>query len=111
LSALVQPLPPDLLARAKAGLLTLTPGQVKVLRELMTGITDAEVADRLGIRPLTVREQVQRIRKKLGLTSRFHLMRAVFALHEDPEIEAYVADTPPQRERGPGRPRKSELMS
>src|SRR5688572_11431291 len=48
----------------------LTPRELEVLRLLATGLTNAELADRLTLSPTTVKTHVARILSKLGLRDR-----------------------------------------
>jgi len=49
---------------------SLTPREIEVLRLLAAGLTDREVAVRLGIRHATARNHVRHILEKLGVSSR-----------------------------------------
>lgn len=46
----------------------LTPRQLQVVRGMMLGMTDKEVARDLGISPHTVHAHVDKIRDRLGIT-------------------------------------------
>ncbi len=52
----------------------LTPAEWRVLREIRTGASNAEIATRLGLGLATVKFHVRNIRSKLGLTERAELV-------------------------------------
>ncbi|MFE0460324.1 response regulator [Kitasatospora sp. NPDC058965] len=52
------------------GLAELTPRELEVLQQLATGLTNAEIAGRLGLSPTTVKTHVARILSKLDLRDR-----------------------------------------
>lgn len=45
----------------------LSPREVEILRMIVKGLNDQEVADSLGVPPAVVEVHLQRIREKLGL--------------------------------------------
>jgi DNA-binding NarL/FixJ family response regulator len=51
----------------------LTPRQAEVIALVAAGLTNREIAERLGITPATVCEHVANIRWRLGLTGRAQL--------------------------------------
>lgn len=50
-----------------------TPRELEVLRELTSGDTNAEIADRLGLSAITVRNHIQNMLEKTGFSSRTSL--------------------------------------
>lgn len=62
----------------KAPFGTLTHREVEVLRLIPEGITDKEIADRLGISPLTVAVFMRNIREKTGAKNKAELVRFAF---------------------------------
>ncbi len=68
----------DLTARAKH--FNLTPREIVILRLVAAGLTDKEISERLGTSPLTVRKQVQGIRRKMDAVNRTEI--AVMGLRE-----------------------------
>jgi DNA-binding CsgD family transcriptional regulator len=50
--------------------LMLTPLQDRILILILHGLTNREIAERLGVSPGTVGTQIGRILQRLGLTSR-----------------------------------------
>ncbi|MGH2600921.1 MAG: LuxR C-terminal-related transcriptional regulator, partial [Dehalococcoidia bacterium] len=57
-----------------AGALPLTPRRREVLNLIAQGLTNQEIAQRLGISPNTVGSHVQRIKDHLGVTTRAELI-------------------------------------
>lgn len=50
-----------------------TPREIEVLRELVGGDTNQEIAERLGISSITVRNHIQKLLEKTGFTNRTSL--------------------------------------
>jgi DNA-binding NarL/FixJ family response regulator len=59
---------------------TLTEREMEVLRQLVNGLTNKEIAEALHISYETVKEHVQHVLRKIGATSR--TQAAVWALHK-----------------------------
>ena len=51
----------------------LTDRELQVLREVVSGSTDAEIADKLGISLRTVKGHIQNLREKSGFRNRTEL--------------------------------------
>lgn len=58
----------------------LTPRQLEVLHLLAEGLTDRQIAERLGISTATARTHVERIRHMLRVTSRSQAVTQARAL-------------------------------
>jgi two-component system, NarL family, nitrate/nitrite response regulator NarL len=51
----------------------LTPRQREIMDGMVEGLTNAQIADRLGISPSTVTNHIADVRRKLGLHNRVQL--------------------------------------
>lgn len=49
---------------------TLSPREAEVLRLLATGLTNREIADRLGLSPRSVQKHLEHVYRKLGVRTR-----------------------------------------
>ncbi len=58
---------------------TPRPAELEVMRLLADGLTDYEIAHRLGISVITVRRRVQRLCRSLGARSRLQAMALTVA--------------------------------
>jgi RNA polymerase sigma factor (sigma-70 family) len=56
-------------------LLALTPREREVALRVVDGLSDREIAERLGLSPFTVRQYVKRIYRKVDVDSRVALTR------------------------------------
>ena len=65
-----RPAPPE----PPAGLDELTPREHEVLQLIAAGLTNLEIADRLGLSPYTAKTHVSRILTKLGARDRVQLV-------------------------------------
>jgi DNA-binding NarL/FixJ family response regulator len=63
---------------------TLTPRERDIVEVLTTGCSNREIAQRLGLREQTVKNQLTCIYEKFGVTSRLKLNVAVAQLRADP---------------------------
>lgn len=70
-------------ARVEGGLRALraTPRQSQVLALVAAGLSDKEIADKLGVSPRTVRTHLERVRREHGLTSRTEAATAFLRGH------------------------------
>lgn len=75
----------------RASLARLTPRECEVLRGLVAGMSNEEIAQQLTVGHETVRSHVVKILKKLGASSRLHA--AILALRHgfDPDLDAVTA--------------------
>lgn len=66
--------------------LELTPRQAEIIRHLLLGKSDKQIARELGITVPTVRTHMGRLFHKLGISDRVELILHVFAcLREEPD--------------------------
>lgn len=75
---LTQPSPADLLGTVVAGA-SLTAREFEVTRLLCRGLTDTEIAQKLGISAHTAHDHVRSVRGKLGVRNRAEVAARVFA--------------------------------
>jgi len=106
---LIAPMAAQVRQRARAGLLTITPAEFLVLRQMMTGDKAQANADALGISQRTYEAHLVSLTRKTGCT-RVLLMRCVFELKDDPELLKYLQHLPQKIVRG-GAPRKEDRNS
>jgi DNA-binding CsgD family transcriptional regulator len=67
--------------RATAGWSDLTPAEVAVVRQVVGGLTNREVAERLFLSPHTVSSHLRHAFLKVGVTSRMQLARSAAGHH------------------------------
>ena len=77
----------------------LTPRELEILRSMSEGLTTREVAERLGIRPTTVRNHVARLLSKLGARNRVEAL-ANFLRGEPGQPRDQRGERPPPPSRG-----------
>lgn len=76
-----------------ASLARLTPRQQRILKLVGEGKTSAEIGERLGVSEATITFHRHNIRKALGLSSEWALLRHALLVHlatsedEDPQTE------------------------
>jgi DNA-binding CsgD family transcriptional regulator len=67
--------------RSVASALRLSPREKQILESMLLRMdTEIRIADRLGMSPRTVQTHVQRLRQKLGVTSREQLLVAALVI-------------------------------
>jgi len=66
--SLLAPLPDDLVDRVRDGLLQLTRAECRVAMELLTGTSNAKIAQTIGLSRRTIEEHVASIMRKCGCT-------------------------------------------
>lgn len=72
-----QELPPDLKQNADPSIQTLSPRELQVLRLMIEGLNNTEIAERLFISPSTVKTHVSNVLNKLGVSNRVEAVRYV----------------------------------
>jgi DNA-binding NarL/FixJ family response regulator len=85
---------PEPVVGTPAALSTLTVREVDVLRLVAAGLTNGDIAGRLGVSPVTVKTHVTRILAKLGAETR---AQAVVQAYECGLVRAGEADPAPRR--------------
>ncbi len=85
---------PEPVAGTPAALSALTAREVDVLRLVAAGLTNGDIAGRLGVSPVTVKTHVTRILGKLGAETR---AQAVVQAYECGLVRAGEADPAPRR--------------
>jgi len=65
-------------AREAHGVSSLTTRELEVLRSLADGLSTREIADRLGISPMTVQSHVKNLLAKLGVHSKVEAVRVAW---------------------------------
>ena len=85
---------PEPVAGTPAALSALTAREVDVLRLVAAGLTNGDIAGRLGVSPVTVKTHVTRILAKLGAETR---AQAVVQAYECGLVRAGEADPAPRR--------------
>jgi DNA-binding CsgD family transcriptional regulator len=91
---------PDLVPLLALGY-RLTAREQEVLRFLARGMSTAEMTQRLGISPHTVRDHIKSLFGKVGVRSRAELVGRIFAEHYFDRLEADVDRLEPGRRGGP----------
>lgn len=84
----------------------LTPRELDVVRHVMLGESNKQIARRLGISNYTVRDHVSNLLKKAGVTSRSRLALVISApvAHAVHEPAMHERPEPPFTATGPTRP-------
>ena len=89
MGALLEPIDLTALTRAAYGLLTLTPGEYRVLKSFLRGNRPDLIANELGLTKMTAQLYLKKIYRKTGC-DRLTLMRLSFALDSIPTINRYL---------------------
>lgn len=90
MGALLDPIDLNALTRAAYGVLTLTPGEYRVLKSFLRGNRPDLIANELGLTKMTAQLYLKKIYRKTGC-DRLTLMRLSFALDSIPTINRYLA--------------------
>ncbi|MEB3358659.1 MAG: response regulator transcription factor [Synechococcales bacterium] len=85
----VQSAAPQAPSQAEPEPLPLTPAEEKVFWEVIQGLTNKQIGDRLYISPRTVQTHLSNILSKLGLENRSQLTRFAFERGYHPPVEEY----------------------
>jgi DNA-binding CsgD family transcriptional regulator len=93
MGVLLDPVDPDALQRAVAGVLQLTPAELRVLRQVVAGKSNAQIASDLALSRRTAEIHVFRILKACGC-SRPVLIALGHDLERTPAVVDYVARMP-----------------
>ena len=76
----------------------LTPREAEVLRFLVQGLTQREIAERLTISPKTVGTHIEHVLRKLGVHSRMQAVALVFRENGASVLDEEVRDVASERE-------------
>jgi DNA-binding CsgD family transcriptional regulator len=98
------PLHADLVSRARNGLLTLLPGEARVLAEFLQGATRPEIAALLKITTKTVETHMSRVLMKCGCSSTQLLRICCHDISDDREVFERLGELAAKYPYHPGRP-------
>jgi len=98
MGALLEPIDLEALTRAAYGILTLTPGEYRVLKSFLRGKRPQQIALELGLTQMTAQLYLKKIFRKCGC-DRLTLMRLSFALDSIPTINRYLEQLGPVEHR------------
>jgi len=81
--------------------LHLPPRQAEIVRHLLHGLSDKQIARELGVSLPTVRTHLSRLFRRFDVCDRVELVLGVFArLRRHCQIEVVCTDLPAEAERG-----------
>jgi two-component system, NarL family, nitrate/nitrite response regulator NarL len=90
------PTSPTVRAINAKGLSLLSKREMEVVRSLTEGLTNREIAERLGLSQHTVKNYLFRIFDKLGACNRIELLFMTLSNHNSQTVGQFCADELPQ---------------